>query len=65
MKMAKTIQNRESKQNIPRYIVQSWVEHKIGSKVTEAIYTKTNKDVDNKYIDILNNSKFYSNSTHK
>lgn len=43
---------------IPEFIIQSWVGHRIGSKVTSSVYTKSNKDIDNKYIDILNNQKF-------
>ena len=43
---------------IPEFIIQSWVGHRIGSKVTSSVYTKSNKDVDNKYINILNNQKF-------
>lgn len=42
--------------NIPEHIIQSWVGHMIGSKVTSQVYTKHNSDADIKYIDILNNS---------
>lgn len=43
---------------VPEFIIQSWVGHRIGSKVTSSVYTKSNKDVDSKYINILNNQKF-------
>lgn len=51
--------------NIPTHIIQAWVGHQLGSVVTNVVYTKHNADADNKYIDILNEAKFYSNSTHK
>lgn len=51
--------------NIPKHIIQAWVGHKIGSSVTDTVYTKHNDDVDSNYINIVNNSKFYSNSTHE
>lgn len=35
-------------------IIQSWVGHKIGSKVTSSVYTKHNPEIDFKYIDIFN-----------
>lgn len=60
-----TFITRCQENSIPEFIIQSWVGHRIGSKVTATVYTKSNKDVDNKYINILNNSKFYSNSTHE
>ena len=44
--------------SVPEFIIQSWVGHRIGSKVTSSVYTKSNKDVDNKYINILNKQKF-------
>ncbi len=41
--------------NIKTYhIIQSWVGHQIGSSVTESVYTTHNKDIDDKYINILN-----------
>ena len=43
--------------NIPEYIIQSWVGHKKGSKVTKATYTHLNQDINNKYINIINNSE--------
>ena len=51
--------------NIPEFIIQTWVGHRIGSKVTSSVYTKYNEQDNKQYIDILNNSKFYSNSTQK
>lgn len=50
--------------NIPEHIIQSWVGHTIGSKITSTVYTHVQKDTNEANILILNNSKFYSNSTH-
>jgi len=60
-----TFITRCQEQNIPEFITQSWCGHRIGSKVTRSVYTKYNAEDNNKYINILNNSKFYSNSTQK
>ena len=62
--MRSTFITRCQELNIPEYIIQSWVGHKIGSKVTKEVYTKYNAEDNFKYINILNESKFYSNSTH-
>ena len=62
--MRATFITRCKELNIPKHIIQSWVGHKIGSTVTDTVYTRHNIDVDDKYINILNESKFYSNSTH-
>lgn len=43
--------------NIPEYVIQNWVGHKRGSKVTKGVYTHLNSDVNNKYINIINNSE--------
>ena len=48
--------------NIPEFIIQSWVGHRIGSKITSQVYTKYNQIDNTKYIDIIN-SKFNSDST--
>ena len=50
---------------IPEHIVQSWVGHQIGSKVTSSIYTHITEDSNLLNINKLNSSFFYSNSTHK
>ena len=63
--MRSTFITRCKELNIPLHIIQSWVGHIIGSNVTNLVYTKHNIDADTKYINILNDSKFYSNSTHK
>ncbi len=63
--MRYTFITRCSEQNIPEFVIQAWVGHKIGSKVTKQVYTKFNAEDNNKYINILNNSKLYSNYTHK
>jgi len=59
-----TFITRCQEEKIPEFVIQSWVGHKIGSKITSSVYTKYNAQDNNKYIDILNKSKFYSNSTH-
>ena len=51
--------------NIPEFIIQAWCGHQIGSKVTKQVYTKYNAEDNTKYINILNNSKYYSNTTQK
>ena len=50
---------------IPEHIIQNWVGHTIGSKVTKSVYTHIQSDSNLLNINKLNNSKFYSNSTHK
>lgn len=40
--------------NIPEHIIQTWVGHSKGSKVTKETYTHFTKESENKYIDILN-----------
>lgn len=49
--------------SVPEHIIQNWVGHSIGSNVTKSVYTHIQKDTNIKNIDILNQSKFYSNST--
>ena len=63
--MRSTFITRCKELNIPKHIIQSWVGHQIGSTVTDTVYTKHNTDIDNNYINIINESKFYSNSTHE
>ena len=50
---------------IPEHIVQGWVGHQIGSKVTSSIYTHITEDVNLLNVNKLNSSFFYSNSTHE
>lgn len=50
---------------IPEHIIQTWVGHQIGSKVTSSIYTHITEDVNLSNIDKLNNSKYYSLTTQK
>lgn len=52
-------------ENIPEHIIQQWVGHQIGSKVTSTVYTHAQLDANNLFINKLNQSKFYSNSTQK
>lgn len=51
-------------ENIPEHIIQFWVGHEIGSKVTSRTYTHVSQDANLLYYNKLNDSKFYSNSTH-
>lgn len=46
-------------ENIPEHVVQSWVGHEIGSKVTSSVYTHVNEDVSSEFFDKLNNSDLY------
>lgn len=59
--MRTTFITRCTELGIPEFVVQSWVGHKIGSKVTKDSYTTHNTEIDNKYINILNQSKLYTN----
>lgn len=59
-----TFITRCQEQNIPEFVIQAWCGHQIGSKVTKQVYTKYNAEDNIKYIDILNESKNYSNPTH-
>lgn len=49
-----TFITRCQENHIPEFIIQSWVGHKIGSKVTSSVYTKHNPEIDFKYINIFN-----------
>lgn len=48
-------------ENIPEHIIQSWVGHEIGSKVTSQRYTHTNQEISNKFINLLNEKNIYKN----
>ena len=61
--MRSTFITRCKELNIPTHVIQSWVGHTIGSNVTNIVYTKHNNDIDNKFIDIINKSKLYTNYT--
>ena len=63
--MRSTFITRCQEMNIPEFIIQSWVGHTIGSKVTKSVYTKYNAQDNTKYINIFNNLKLYSNYTHE
>ena len=52
--MRSTFITRRQEMNIPEFIIQSWVGHKIGSRVTCSVYTKHNDEIDFKYINIFN-----------
>ena len=60
-----TFITRCQEENIPEFVTQAWVGHSIGSKVTKSVYTKYNPQDNSKYINILNESKLYSNSTQE
>ena len=51
-----TFITRCQENDIPEFIIQSWVGHKIGSKVTSSVYTKHNPEIDFKYINIFNST---------
>ena len=59
-----TFITRCQEMGIPEYVIQSWVGHRIGSKVTSSVYTKYNEQDNVQYIEQYNQAKFYSNSTH-
>lgn len=40
--------------NIPLHIIQQWVGHNIGSKVTNQVYTHARTEINEKYIKLLN-----------
>ncbi len=52
-----TFITRCQENNIPLYVVQSWVGHEKGSVITTKIYTHLNKETNNKFVDIINNIK--------
>lgn len=51
-------------ERIPEHIIQHWVGHEIGSSVTKSVYTHISESANLLNINKLNDSKFYSNSTH-
>ncbi len=61
--MRLTFMTRCDELGIPERVYQAWVGHNPESKVTKSVYVKHNTDVDDNYINIINQSKFYSNST--
>lgn len=63
--MRATFITRCKELGIHKHVIQAWVGHKIGSIVTDTVYTTYNREIDNKYINILNDSKFYTNSTQE
>lgn len=50
---------------IPEHIIQNWVGHVIGSKVTKSVYTHIQEDTNLANFRLLNESKFYLNSTYE
>ena len=59
-----TFITRCQESDIPEYAIQSWVGHRIGSKVTSSVYTKYNEQDNVQFVEKYNQAKFYSNSTH-
>lgn len=49
-----TFITRCQEKNIPLYIIQNWVGHVQGSKVTTQTYTHKQEEIENKYINIFN-----------
>lgn len=49
-----TFITRLGDKNIPEHIIQAWVGHSKGSKVTKAVYTHISKESENKFIKLLN-----------
>lgn len=50
-----TFITRCEEKNIPEHIIQAWVGHEIGSKVTKQTYTKVRESAMNDSINIINN----------
>lgn len=51
-----TFITRCKEENIPEHIVQSWVGHTIGSKVTSAVYTHVNDEISLQNVEKLNST---------
>jgi len=49
-----TFITRCHEKNIDEIVVQKWVGHAIGSRMTKAVYTHTTDDKEQEYINILN-----------
>ena len=49
-----TLITRLSDNNVPEHIIQAWVGHSKGSKITKTTYTHISKETEIKYINILN-----------
>ena len=58
-----TFITRCQEMGIREFAIQSWVGHRIGSKVTSSVYTKYNEEDNLRFVDMYNKAKFYSNST--
>ena len=50
-----TFVTRCKEQNVPEHIIQKWVGHQIGSKVTSTVYTHVTEESSQKFADLLNN----------
>ena len=50
-----TFVTRCKEQNVPEHIIQKWVGHQIGSKITSTVYTHVTDESSSKYSDLLNN----------
>lgn len=49
-----TFVTRLSENNVPEHVIQAWCGHSKGSKVTKETYTHLSREIENKYINILN-----------
>lgn len=49
-----TFVTRMQDKKIPNHIIQHWIGHRIGSSVTQRVYTHVTKETEDKYINILN-----------
>ena len=58
-----TFITRCQEMGIREFAIQSWVGHRIGSKVTSSVYTKYNEEDNLQFVEMYNKAKFYSNST--
>lgn len=51
-----TFVTRCQEKQIPLHIIQKWVGHKKGSKVTTSVYTHVSNEVEQNYVDVINNN---------
>ena len=51
-----TFITRCQEKKIPLFVIQSWVGHRKGSKVTTSVYTHISSELNEKYIDVMNSN---------
>lgn len=49
-----TFITRAKEKGVAEHVLQTWVGHEIGSKMTSSIYTHIDKTFENKCVDIMN-----------